>query len=304
MAGQPKASMSPPRRRSACMRAPKPSAAVRRGRDSCRPGSVYSHTCSMMGFGRQAMPPSWARSRSGLVKRPEPPPGDWPRSPNWYVAGAGTTNTRTGLATPGMPQPQRSGRCWVSRTAGLPIKWNSVWRCVTACRGSPSCSWTGGSVIGSVRRSPTRTELVQDRALLARIDSVISHHAVNWGPLSDHKLEKAIDVWVDRYDPGALRHTSARAQDRGVHVGSRDDGAGITGITGRLYATDAVILDRRLKQMAHGVCDDDPRTISQRRADALGALAAGSDRLACTCGSPECRLPMTTAAPPAWSCMW
>jgi Domain of unknown function (DUF222) len=133
-----------------------------------------------------------------------------------------------------------------------------------------------------------RTEFVQDRALLSRIDSVVSHHALNWGPLSDHKLEKAIDVWVDRYDPGALRHTRARAQDRGVHVGSRDDGAGITGITGRLYSTDAAILDRRLKQMAHGVCDDDPRTIGQRRADALGALAAGSDRLACNCGSPEC----------------
>ena len=133
-----------------------------------------------------------------------------------------------------------------------------------------------------------RTELVQDQALLARIDSVVSHHALTWGPLSDHKLEKAIDTWVDRYDPGALRHTRTRAQDRGVHVGSRDDGAGITGITVRLYSTDAAILDRRLKQMAHGVCDDDPRTIAQRRADALGALAAGSDRLACTCGAPEC----------------
>ena len=68
---------------------------------------------------------------------------------------------------------------------------------------------------------------------------MISHHALNWGPLSDDKLEKAIDVWVDRYDPGALRDTRARAQDRGVHVGSRDDGAGITGITGQLDCTDA-----------------------------------------------------------------
>jgi len=40
--------------------------------------------------------------------------------------------------------------------------------------------------------------------------------------------------------------------------------------------------------MAHGVCEDDPRTIAQRRADGLGALAAGSDRLACWCGSPNC----------------
>jgi hypothetical protein len=48
------------------------------------------------------------------------------------------------------------------------------------------------------------------------------------------------------------------------------------------------VLDRRLMQMAHGACDDDPRTIAQRRADALGALAAGADRLACTCDNPHC----------------
>jgi hypothetical protein len=105
---------------------------------------------------------------------------------------------------------------------------------------------------------------------------------------SAYKLDKAIDAWVDRYDPGAVHQTRTRAQDRAVHVGSQYDGSGITGISGRLYATDAAALDRRLMQMAHDVCDDDPRTIAQRRADAQGALAAGSNRLACTCGSPEC----------------
>ncbi|WP_181909885.1 DUF222 domain-containing protein, partial [Mycobacterium tuberculosis] len=57
---------------------------------------------------------------------------------------------------------------------------------------------------------------------------------------------------------------------------------------GRLYATDAAMLDRRLTEMAHGVCEDDPRTLAQRRADALGALAAGADHLACGCGKPDC----------------
>ncbi|ORA70672.1 hypothetical protein BST28_22960, partial [Mycolicibacter kumamotonensis] len=36
------------------------------------------------------------------------------------------------------------------------------------------------------------------------------------------------------------------------------------------------------------VCDDDPRTIAQRRADALGALAAGGQTLACGCGNEDC----------------
>ena len=40
--------------------------------------------------------------------------------------------------------------------------------------------------------------------------------------------------------------------------------------------------------MAHQVCEDDPRTLGQRRADALGALAAGSTVLACQCGGPAC----------------
>jgi len=40
--------------------------------------------------------------------------------------------------------------------------------------------------------------------------------------------------------------------------------------------------------MAHAVCDDDPRTLAQRRADALGALAAGADHLACGCTNTDC----------------
>jgi hypothetical protein len=40
--------------------------------------------------------------------------------------------------------------------------------------------------------------------------------------------------------------------------------------------------------MADGVCAADPRSVGERRADALGALANGSDRLACRCGSPQC----------------
>jgi hypothetical protein len=55
-----------------------------------------------------------------------------------------------------------------------------------------------------------------------------------------------------------------------------------------LYSTDAAVLDRRLTQMTHEVCHDDPRTIAQRRADALGALAAGAERLACGCGNTDC----------------
>lgn len=40
--------------------------------------------------------------------------------------------------------------------------------------------------------------------------------------------------------------------------------------------------------MAHDVCAGDPRTLAQRRADALGALAAGAERLSCGCDNADC----------------
>ncbi|EUA68671.1 hypothetical protein I553_1859 [Mycobacterium xenopi 4042] len=49
--------------------------------------------------------------------------------------------------------------------------------------------------------------------------------------------------------------------------------------------------------MADTVCDRDPRTRKQRRADAMGALAAGAERLACRCRRPDC--PAVAAAPPS-----
>ncbi len=133
-----------------------------------------------------------------------------------------------------------------------------------------------------------QTDLVVDDEPCVLIDTALAERATTWGRLSDYKLAQAIDVWVDLYDPGALRRIRDRARTRDVEVGHRDDKSDTTSVWGRLYATDAAVLDRRLMEMAHGVCDDDPRTIAQRRADALGALAAGADRLACSCGSPQC----------------
>ncbi|WP_285034003.1 DUF222 domain-containing protein, partial [Mycolicibacterium sp. lyk4-40-TYG-92] len=55
-----------------------------------------------------------------------------------------------------------------------------------------------------------------------------------------------------------------------------------------LLATDAELLDRVLTEMARQVCESDPRTFGQRRADALGVLAARGDRLVCQCGASDC----------------
>ena len=93
-----------------------------------------------------------------------------------------------------------------------------------------------------------------------------------WGRLSAAKVEQAIDYWVDRYDPYALRRMETRA--RGRHVDwTFSDGRGASTIEAVLFDHDAATLDKRLDAMARAVCDADERTLDQRRADALGALA-------------------------------
>jgi hypothetical protein len=132
-----------------------------------------------------------------------------------------------------------------------------------------------------------RTYLVTDAEALAELDQVIAERITNWGPLSEYKLVQAIDVWVDKIDPGALRRTRNKARTRDFTVDDAD-GTGTAAVFGRLFATDATLLDQRLAAMARGVCEDDPRTLAQRRADAIGALAAGSTVLSCACENPEC----------------
>lgn len=133
-----------------------------------------------------------------------------------------------------------------------------------------------------------RTELIKDQAALQLADKALAEEALRFGPLSVAKTDAAIDAIVDRYDPAALRRTRAAARGREVVIDSTKGRDGTTSFWGQLYSTDAAMLDRRLTQMAHAVCEDDPRTIAQRRADALGALAAGADRLACGCGNSAC----------------
>ena len=77
----------------------------------------------------------------------------------------------------------------------------------------------------------------------------------------------------------------------------RNDENGLATVWGRLTATDAVLFDAALNNLARTVCDDDPRTLRQRRADAVGALSARADRLTCRCDDPKC--PAKTGKIPA-----
>ena len=133
-----------------------------------------------------------------------------------------------------------------------------------------------------------RTRLIADDQARAKVDCALAARISGWGPLSAAKTETEIDYWVDRYDPAALRRSEDHARGRYVDVHDPSDGSGTARIEALLFAPDADALDQRLDAMARAVCDGDPRTLEQRRSDALGALGHGGDRLACGCDDPRC----------------
>ena len=138
-----------------------------------------------------------------------------------------------------------------------------------------------------------RTELVTDESAAAEVDRRIAARAARWPSMTHGRLIREIDRVVAAADPDAVRRVRERARDRDVTVWDAPDGT--ADIAGRLFATDAHLLDKKLDALASSVCDADPRTHAQRRADSLGALAAGADRLMCRCGGAQC--PAAAATP-------
>ncbi|CDQ44036.1 HNH endonuclease signature motif containing protein [Mycolicibacterium neoaurum] len=133
-----------------------------------------------------------------------------------------------------------------------------------------------------------RTHLVTDLEALASIDAKIAENAHGYGVLSEAALTAAVDHWVHEFDPVAVIRSKTAARDRYLEFGDRDDPDGVVSFWGRMRATDAKITDARADELADGVCDNDPRTKRERRADAIAAVMAGGPRLTCLCGDPAC----------------
>ena len=140
-----------------------------------------------------------------------------------------------------------------------------------------------------------RTALITDPELQAEIDERLAASCPSWNGLSHTKLIEVVDWLVRDVDPAAVR--VARQADEGRHVEMAPAGDGMADLWGKLRATDAAVFDRRLDVLAASVCADDPRTVRQRRADAVGALAAGAQSLVCGCDNPDC--PATDNPAPA-----
>jgi hypothetical protein len=141
-----------------------------------------------------------------------------------------------------------------------------------------------------------RTDLITDEQVLAAVDAQLAARAPRWPSMTRGRLAAQVDKLVYRHDRDALRRRRELVADREVSIW--DSEAGMADIHGSLFTTDAHALDKRLDALAATVCDRDPRSHAQRRADALGALAAGADRLGCRCESPDCGAGRKPAAGP------
>jgi hypothetical protein len=96
-----------------------------------------------------------------------------------------------------------------------------------------------------------------------------------------------VDLWVAKYDPAGVRVPPSVDDHRYVDI---DAGStmGMAFVPGHLHAADGAALDQRLDALAATVCEHDPRTKAQRRADACGPLARGEASLGCQGGREDC----------------
>jgi hypothetical protein len=141
-----------------------------------------------------------------------------------------------------------------------------------------------------------RTDLITDREVLAAVDMELAVKVPRWPSMTQGRLAGQVDRIVANADADAVRRRAVRQGDRQVWIGDLEGGT--SEIHGSLLTPDAHALDKRLDALAVTVCEHDPRSREQRRADALGALAAAADRLGCRCGRPDCAAGKRPAATP------
>jgi hypothetical protein len=121
----------------------------------------------------------------------------------------------------------------------------------------------------TVQLAITRTEFVSD-SVIERLDWRLATRVAKWHCWSRKRIINAIDAIVRVMDPDAIRERARREDKRHVKVIAQADG---TAKLDAAFAAEAgIAFDKRLTEPASAVCRDDPRTVDQRRADALKAF--------------------------------
>jgi Domain of unknown function (DUF222) len=143
-----------------------------------------------------------------------------------------------------------------------------------------------------------RTDLITDADALARVDRLLAERLSRFPSLTRGQLAAEVDRVVADADRDAVRRAREVIRDRFVDVDILDTGMAF--VTGSVLATAGRALDRRLDELARTVCAADPRSREQCRADALGALAGGADRLVCGAVDPPIAMPRRVPAAATW----
>ena len=113
-----------------------------------------------------------------------------------------------------------------------------------------------------------RTDLITDCDVLAAVDAELAVRVPRWPSMTQGRLAGQVDKIVAKADADAVRRHQQRHADREIWIG--DVEGGMSQIHGSLFSPDAHALDQRLTALAATVCEHDPRSREQRRADALG----------------------------------
>lgn len=131
-----------------------------------------------------------------------------------------------------------------------------------------------------------RTDLITDADALRQVDARLAALLSRYPSITRGRLAAAVDQVVASLDRDAVRRAAEATRGRFVEI--HLDESGMADLAGTVLSVAGKALDARLDELAGTVCDADPRTRDQRRADALSAMAAGADRLACSCGAADC----------------
>ncbi|MET4166238.1 DUF222 domain-containing protein [Gordonia terrae] len=129
-----------------------------------------------------------------------------------------------------------------------------------------------------------RTELITDDEEMQTVDAHLAEAIFARATMSTTRFTAMVDAIVATWAPEAIRRRKERVtKDRKVTVTPDRFTPGQSRISGTLPVADAAEFDARLSSMAGDVHAGDPRTLPERRADALKALARSQTSIACQC---------------------
>ncbi|MBN3509791.1 HNH endonuclease [Mycolicibacterium septicum] len=127
---------------------------------------------------------------------------------------------------------------------------------------------------------------IADPEVWAVLDAELAARAHRWMRLSEPKLRDRVDQWIAKLDPNGERVPPNLVEERFVQIEPHSPGR--ASVWGNVDAADGAALNQRLDALSATVCENDPRTQQQRRADAVGPLARLESHLPCLCGLPDC----------------